>query len=54
MLALCDYVKQENKPMKKDLLEKELLAQIAKLLLNESIIMPEEQIRFLSILNEEG
>lgn len=53
MLALCEYVKQEDKPMKKDLLEKELLAQIAKILMNESIIMPEEQIRFLNILNEE-
>lgn len=40
--------------MKKTIQEKALLRQIAGLLVKEALINPEEQIRFLALLKEEG
>lgn len=54
MPELHEYLKQEDNTMGKNIQEKELLIQIAKILLNENIIMPEEQIRFLEILKGEA
>lgn len=45
--------KQENTQMKRNLQEKAILGQIANLLVQEQLINPEEQIRFLAFLKEE-
>lgn len=53
MVMLIDENKQEDIVMK-GRNEKEILGQIICLLVEEKLLCPEEQIRFLSILNEEG
>lgn len=40
--------------MEKSCERNEIFIQIAQMLLNEKVIEPEEHIRFLGILNEEG
>jgi hypothetical protein len=50
---LDEIDKQEVIQMKRNLQEKAILGQIASLLVQEQLINPEEQIRFLTFLKEE-
>lgn len=45
--------KQEDIQIKKELQEKDILGQVASLLVQEKLINPEEQIRFLACLKED-
>lgn len=51
---ICKKQKNVSKPMEKNCEEKEIFVRIVQMLLNEKVIDPEEHIRFLRILNEEG
>lgn len=53
MSALRIEEKQEEIKMK-ELNEKEIMSQVICFLVEEKMLNPEEQIRFLNILNEEG
>ena len=50
---LEELKKQNDIQVKKKLQEKSILGQIANLLVQEQLINPEEQIRFLAFLKEE-